>query len=198
MGLRTRQLLGLGMLRKLLAVDGTGSGLDADLLDGQQGSHYLSRTNHTGTQAATTITGAYRVEQAAGPTTLTGDGTNYKYALDYEIPAGRTSGRYRITIWFARGSTITTNPTMGIFVGNQSDGSTFSGTTTTTRVGCLEIDIALGSNTQSLVYVGTNIGNVRGNVAGTQSSSAAVSVKVGLLLANGDQEEARSTVEYLP
>lgn len=34
---------------------GTGSGLDADLLDGQTGSYYLDRTNHTGTQTASTI-----------------------------------------------------------------------------------------------------------------------------------------------
>lgn len=36
-------------------LDGAGSGLDADLLDGQQGTHYLARANHTGTQASTTI-----------------------------------------------------------------------------------------------------------------------------------------------
>lgn len=35
--------------------DGSGSGLDSDLLDGQQGTYYLSRTNHTGTQLASTI-----------------------------------------------------------------------------------------------------------------------------------------------
>lgn len=36
--------------------DGAGSGLDADLLDGQQGSFYQARANHTGTQAISTIT----------------------------------------------------------------------------------------------------------------------------------------------
>lgn len=34
---------------------GTGNGLDADTLDGQEGSYYLNRTNHTGTQLASTI-----------------------------------------------------------------------------------------------------------------------------------------------
>jgi hypothetical protein len=43
------------VLTKLLTVDGTGSGLDADLLDGQSGAHYLARANHTGSQAASTI-----------------------------------------------------------------------------------------------------------------------------------------------
>jgi len=37
--------------------DGSGSGLDADLLDGQHGSYYLNRASHTGTQSYTTITG---------------------------------------------------------------------------------------------------------------------------------------------
>ena len=44
------------ILTKLLTVDGTGSGLDADLLDGQSSAHYLARANHTGTQAQSTIT----------------------------------------------------------------------------------------------------------------------------------------------
>ncbi|HEB13896.1 MAG TPA: MerR family transcriptional regulator, partial [candidate division WWE3 bacterium] len=34
---------------------GAGSGLNADLLDGQEGSYYLSRANHTGTQLSATI-----------------------------------------------------------------------------------------------------------------------------------------------
>lgn len=45
------------ILASLLTVDGAGSGLDADLLDGQHGSHYLDRTNHTGTQAISTVSG---------------------------------------------------------------------------------------------------------------------------------------------
>lgn len=45
----------LDVLTKLLTVDGTASGLDADLLDGQEGAHYLARANHTGTQLAATI-----------------------------------------------------------------------------------------------------------------------------------------------
>lgn len=43
------------ILNALKTVDGTGSGLDADLLDGQQGTHYLARASHTGTQLASTI-----------------------------------------------------------------------------------------------------------------------------------------------
>jgi microcystin-dependent protein len=48
--------------------DGVGSGLDADLLDAQQGSYYLNRANHTGTQPASTITGLDALLAAAAPT----------------------------------------------------------------------------------------------------------------------------------
>ena len=48
------------VLAKLLTVDGTGSGLDADLLDGQSGAYYLSHANHTGALPVT-ITGASSV-----------------------------------------------------------------------------------------------------------------------------------------
>jgi len=43
------------LLTTLLTVDGASSGLDADLLDGQEGTHYLARANHTGTQPSSTI-----------------------------------------------------------------------------------------------------------------------------------------------
>lgn len=43
------------VLTKLLTVDGSGSGLDADLLDGQSGAYYLDRANHTGTITAAVV-----------------------------------------------------------------------------------------------------------------------------------------------
>lgn len=49
------ELTAQDVLNLLLTVDGAGSGLDADLLDGQHGSYYLNRANHTGTQAISTI-----------------------------------------------------------------------------------------------------------------------------------------------
>src|SRR5262245_29188358 len=45
------------ILAAIITVDGAGSGLDADRLDGQEGTYYLDRANHTGTQPFTTITG---------------------------------------------------------------------------------------------------------------------------------------------
>lgn len=45
------------LLTDIKTVDGSTSGLDADLLDGQHGPFYLDRANHTGTQAIATIAG---------------------------------------------------------------------------------------------------------------------------------------------
>lgn len=43
------------VLAKLVTVDGSGSGLDADTVDGHDTSYFLARANHTGTQLASTI-----------------------------------------------------------------------------------------------------------------------------------------------
>ena len=61
------------ILTLLLTVDGSGTGLDADKLDAQEGSHYLARANHTGTQAASTVSDfdtqvrTSRLDQMAAP-----------------------------------------------------------------------------------------------------------------------------------
>ncbi|MBB4230021.1 phage tail protein [Rhizobium mongolense] len=52
---------------KVLSADGAGSGLDADLLDGQHGAWYQSRANHTGTQDVATITGLQALLDAIVP-----------------------------------------------------------------------------------------------------------------------------------
>jgi hypothetical protein len=46
------------ILAALLTVDGSGSGLDADLLDAQSSAYFLARANHTGTQVMATISDA--------------------------------------------------------------------------------------------------------------------------------------------
>ena len=43
------------ILTAIKTVDGAGSGLDADILDGQNSTYYLARGNHTGTQSADTV-----------------------------------------------------------------------------------------------------------------------------------------------
>jgi hypothetical protein len=45
------------VLAKVKTVDGAGSGLDADTMDGNDGAFYLNRTNHTNTQLISTVSG---------------------------------------------------------------------------------------------------------------------------------------------
>lgn len=60
----------------------TGTASNADQLDSQDGSYYLSRTNHTGTQAASTISDlattvkGYRLDEFATPNTNVSFGSN--------------------------------------------------------------------------------------------------------------------------
>ena len=56
------------------SMSGSGNGLDADTIDGQHGSYYLNRANHSGTQLASTISDfdtqvrSSRLDQMALPT----------------------------------------------------------------------------------------------------------------------------------
>jgi hypothetical protein len=62
------------ILALLLTVDGTGTNLDADKLDSQEGTYYLARANHTGTQTASTVSDfdtqvkTNRLDEMAAPT----------------------------------------------------------------------------------------------------------------------------------
>lgn len=55
---------GTGKIDTAFLKTGTGNGLDADTLDAQHGTYYLSRANHTGTQTASTISDLATVVQA--------------------------------------------------------------------------------------------------------------------------------------
>lgn len=65
---------GSGKLANTWLNTGTGNGLDADTVDGQHGTYYLNRTNHSGTQSASTISDfdtqvrSSRLDQMAVPT----------------------------------------------------------------------------------------------------------------------------------
>ena len=65
------------LLESIKSVDGPGSGLEADLLDGQHGSYYLDLTNATGTLAANQIAtlGPSKLESNTYNINITGDVT---------------------------------------------------------------------------------------------------------------------------
>lgn len=72
--IQLESLTAAATLTLLLGVDGAGSGLDADLLDGSSSAFFLARANHTGTQLAATVSDfdtqvrTSRLDQMAVPT----------------------------------------------------------------------------------------------------------------------------------
>ncbi|MGL5632241.1 MAG: phage tail protein, partial [Azovibrio sp.] len=58
-GLSTSNYTAADILAKIKTVDGTGSGLDADLLDGKDSPYFLDLANSTGTLPSARLTGTY-------------------------------------------------------------------------------------------------------------------------------------------
>lgn len=75
---------------------GTGNGIDADKVDGQDGSYYLNRANHSGTQLASTISDfatevvKSRLDQMAAPTASVG--FNNQFLTGVKTPVNGTDG----------------------------------------------------------------------------------------------------------
>lgn len=98
------------LLEKIKTVDGFGSGLDSDTVDGREASYLLSRDNHTGTQSSSTIDGlpakvsafksifdfmsdALRVKITGG-TASAADATEISAAIDAGIAANPGGALY--------------------------------------------------------------------------------------------------------
>lgn len=86
------------LMTKLLTVDGAGSGLDADLLDGQQGSYYASAASVSGKVSKTgdTMSGDLVINSGNGYISLgtNGDITARRSDGTGVIFLGNTGGRY--------------------------------------------------------------------------------------------------------
>ena len=89
------------ILAALITVDGTGTSLDADLLDGQHGSHYLDGANFTGTLPNDYVTLG----------TMT--------AGDYMVNVSGTANEIEITHTQAEGSTATIGLPDDVTIGNE-------------------------------------------------------------------------------
>lgn len=84
--------------------DGAGSGLDSDLLDGQQGSYYRNLVNSTGVLPPSALAAEYNLPSVFSNTNnvFYGDGRNLTInagrITDGILPADRLSGSYTISI----------------------------------------------------------------------------------------------------
>lgn len=85
--------------------DGTGSGLDADTVDGNEASALLARANHTGTQAASTISDFDTQVRTSAPSQLTEDPPDVISGTTHTLVAGNHAHVLRATN--AAGCTVT-------------------------------------------------------------------------------------------
>ena len=81
------------VLAKLLTVDGNGSGLDADLLDGQTGPYYTTASNLTGTLADARLSSNVPLKDAANIFTVGQSINTSAAAANFAIDA--SAGQYR-------------------------------------------------------------------------------------------------------
>ena len=79
--------------------DGSGSSLDADLLDGQHGSYYLDSTNLTGTIPSARLSGTYSISVTGNANTATTLATSRTIALSGDVTGSASfNGGSNITI----------------------------------------------------------------------------------------------------
>ena len=100
------------------ADEGSGNGLDADTLDGQHGSHYLDRANHTGTLSLGTV-GTFNIEGGSADYNTSTPGTT-QGSLHFD--PGTTSNNFGNAITFGASDTSNGETAQaGIYI--RSDGN---------------------------------------------------------------------------
>ena len=162
-----------GTARVLTTADeGSGNGIDADTVDGQQGSYYLDYNNFTNTpsipSSSSFIDTSNTDQTKAGRLTLgSTSATNEGLSL---LHAASSSGYAAIRGY--NGSTSSNNSTIHFF----SDSWTSSGTTSgvTGSQGCINLNgsygVTIGAWNNPQAYVENNILGVRGDGSATRGS----------------------------
>lgn len=103
-----------------LLAQGAAGGIDADLLDGQHGAHYLARANHTGTQTLATISDAGTA--AAANVGTSGDVVVKANTANTWSAAQTIDGVLRVNNYVAFGNAPASN--VGLYLRRNITGST--------------------------------------------------------------------------
>jgi hypothetical protein len=127
------------VLSKLLTVDGTGSLLDADLLDGQNGSYYQDAGNlNAGTILSARLTGTYAISVSGSAATLTTPrtigGVSFDGSANINLPGVNTTGSQNTT---GSAATLTTGRTLAITGDLTWTSPSFNGSGNVTAAGTL-------------------------------------------------------------
>ena len=150
---RTRWLL---PARQLVTVDGAGSGVDADLLDGQQGTHYTNASNLTGSASGiTSVTVNSIMTVVSTTTTLATAGTT---ATDQFSTSTFRAAKYIISVSDSDDSTFATTEALVVHNGTSASLTQFGDVTVgsgTVPEPTLDADIDSG-NVRLLVTTNSN------------------------------------------
>ena len=132
----------------LVTVDGAGSGIDADLLDGQQGAHYTTADNLTGAASGITSVTVNSIMTVVSTTvTLATAGTT---ATDTFSTSAFRAAKYIITVSDSDDSTFATTEALVVHNGTSASLTQFG-------------DVTVGSGTvpEPLLDADVDSGNVR-------------------------------------
>jgi hypothetical protein len=178
------------LLAAINSVDGVGSGLDADLLDGQSGAYYLARANHTGTQVWSTITGT--------PTTIAGYGITDAYdkttsdARFINVAGDTMTGTLTLAadpalaLQAATKQYVDAKPA-GAVISDTPPGSPSQGQTWwESDTGGFYISYNDGNTTQWVQINGTSSGNVAGPASSTDNALARYDLASGKIIQNSN------------
>ncbi len=150
--LNTATFTGANILTEILTVDGASSGLDADLLDGQEGSHYLEYSNFANTP--TSILSFGIIDGIQGQALVTDGNGNFSFS---DVSSGNeyaTSTRYLYsatdgqTVFSATySSTLVDVYVNGVKLIQESDYTAVTGTSVVMTEG-----LSLGDSVEIIVY----------------------------------------------
>jgi len=150
------------VLAKLITVDGTGTGLDSDLLDGQHGAYYLSFANFTGA-----MTDAQHGNRAGGALHAAATASVAGFMVDAPSD-GKTYGRNNAA-WL---ESVTK-----AYVDAQ-DALKVAGPATSTDNALVRFDLATGKLVQNSTATLDDSGNLTGIAAFTMSGQANIGTNV--------------------
>ena len=134
--------------------DGAASGLDADLLDGQQGSYYQNAGNlNAGTILSARLTGTYAISVSGSAATLTTartiGGVSFDGSANINLPGVNTAGNQNTT---GSAATLTTGRTIAMTGDVTWNSGAFNGSANVTAAG-------------TLATVNSNVGSFGSNAA---------------------------------
>jgi hypothetical protein len=164
------------------------SNFNSDLLDSQEGSYYLSRSNHTGTQTASTISDfdtevSNNTDVSANTTHRTSDGTDHTY-INQDVTTTGTPSFTSVTVPTIYGETgvsgdLTLSSTSNATKGNILLGSSLWKYNETNSRWVLDRDSAITTQA-GVIHIGSNANGPENAIIFEDTNSSVSDRKLGI------------------